>query len=84
MTIRIKILAAGFALALAAPAVAAPLGGGMMMSGRHDIFHDHSHRPPVRAEHRPPMPHGHYRWRDGAWNWRNGVWVWGPGLWIRF
>ncbi len=51
----------------------------MMMSGHNDIYHNHNRRPPLRAERRPPMPHGHYRWRAGAWAWRNGVWVWGPG-----
>ncbi|HWD29910.1 MAG TPA: hypothetical protein VG387_22250 [Rhizomicrobium sp.] len=81
------ILFAG-ALALAAgtaAANAAPHGGGMMMSGHHmDAMHDHGHRPPMRVEHRPPMPHGHYRWHDGAWGWRNGTWAWTPGIWIRF
>ncbi|MEI9991111.1 MAG: hypothetical protein WDM86_13825 [Rhizomicrobium sp.] len=88
MTIGKKLLAAAFALSLAAPlaltpAEAAPHGGGMM-SGHPDAFHDHNRRPANRLEHRPPMPHGHYHWRAGAWNWRNGVWVWAPGIWIRF
>jgi len=77
MTISTKFLAAAFVLALAAPlapAEAAPHGGGGMMSGHNDNFHDRNHRPPLRAEHRPPMPHGHYHWRAGAWNWRNGAW----------
>jgi Ni/Co efflux regulator RcnB len=69
-------------LAAAAPASAAPYG---MMGGHHDVYHDRGHRPPMRSERRPPMPHqGHYHWRDGNWQWRNGVWVWLPGLWIRF
>jgi len=90
MTIRTRFFAAAFALSLAAPvalsvspAAAAPHGGGMM-SGHNDIYHDRSHRPPMQTEHRPPMPHGHYRWRAGAWNWNNGAWVWGPGIWVRF
>ena len=88
MTIKTKLMAAAFALSLAAPLAPASAAPGhdnnMMMSGHHDIYHDHGHRPPMRTEHRPPMPHGHYHWRDGNWNWNNGVWVWAPGLWVRF
>ena len=90
MTIRTRLFAAAFALSLAvplalsaSPAAAAPQGGGMM-SGHNDTFHDRNHRPPIRAERRPPMPHGHYHWRAGTWNWRNGAWMWTPGVWIRF
>ena len=90
MTIKTKffalaLLAAPLAL-VAAPAGAEPHGGGMMMmSGHHvDAMHDHAHRPPMRDEHRPPMPHGHYRWRAGAWGWHNNAWTWTPGIWIRF
>ena len=79
----LAILAAPLALT-AAPASAAPNGGGMMMGGHHDAMHDHAHRPPPRDEHRPPMPHGHYRWRTGAWGWNNGAWAWTPGIWVRF
>ncbi len=89
MTIKAKLFAAAIALSLAAPlapttAQAAPHGN-MMMSGRHDAVHDRNHRPPLRAERRPPMPHrGHYRWHPGAWTWKNGGWAWTSGLWIRF
>jgi hypothetical protein len=88
MSIKTKLFAGALALSLAAAtgASAAPHGGGMMMmSGHHpDAFHDHNHRPPLRVEHRPPQPHGHYRWRTGAWGWRNNAWTWTPGIWIRF
>jgi hypothetical protein len=58
--------------------------GGGQMGGHMDAFHDHSHMPPMRAERRPPMPHGgHYRWRAGNWGWRNGAWAWQPGIYIR-
>lgn len=76
-------------LALSAtPAAAAPhhddaMGGGMM-GGHADVMHDRGHRPPQRFEHRPRQPHGHYRWRAGAWNWNHNQWMWAPGLWIRF
>ncbi len=85
MSIRTRYFAAALALSLAAPvsAVAAP-NGNMMMSGHQDAFHDRNHRPPMRAERRPPMPHGRYQWRAGSWSWRNGAWIWLPGLWIRF
>ena len=84
MKIKTTLFAAALALSLAPLAAnAEPHHGGGMMGG-HDIYHDHGHRPPLRVEHRPPMPHGHYHWRDGSWGWRGGVWVWTPGLWIRF
>jgi len=78
-------LAAPLALS-ATPAEAAPHGGGMMGGGmgHMDAFHDRNHRPPARAEHRPRQPHGHYRWRTGAWNWDHNQWTWQPGIWIRF
>src|SRR5690242_1293893 len=47
--------------------------------GHMDAFHDRNHRPPMKVEHRPRQPHGHYRWRNGAWNWRGNQWVWAPG-----
>jgi hypothetical protein len=86
MRIKTTLFAGALALSLVPLAAnAAPHGGGMMMmSGNHDAFHDHSHRPPMRVEHRPPMPHGHYRWHDGAWGWQNNAWVWAPGIWVRF
>ena len=92
MTFKSKILSGLLALAVAAPlalgavpASAAPRHVENMMGGHHDVFHDRGHRPPMRAEHRPSMPHhGHYRWHDGSWGWRNGAWVWAPGLWIKF
>jgi hypothetical protein len=52
--------------------------------GHMDAFHDRNHRPPMRAENRPRQPHGHYRWRAGAWNWSHNQWAWQPGIWIRF
>jgi hypothetical protein len=64
------------------PASAAPHGGAMSM--HMDPMHDHGHRPPARAERRPPQPHGHYRWRAGSYAWRGNQWVWAPGIWIRF
>jgi hypothetical protein len=84
------------AMALAAPLAITPAaaephhndmgrGNGGHMGGHVDAFHDHSHMPPMRAERRPPMPHGgHYRWRAGNWGWRNGQWAWQPGIYIRF
>ena len=87
-------------IALAAPiAVSAPADAqGMMhqdthrndahhdnnMVRAHDSMHDRNHRPPMRAEHRPAMPHGHYHWRNGSWAWRGNQWSWTPGLWVRF
>ncbi len=76
-------LALAAPLAASVPADAAPHGGGMM-GGHLDAFHDRNHRPPQRSEHRPPMPHGHYRWRNGSWAWRGNQWVWAPGIWLRF
>ena len=84
-----------FALTIAgALAVTAPLGITPAAADRHDdghmgrhvdMYHDHSRPPPMRAERRPPMPHGgHYRWRAGNWGWRNGAWAWQPGIYIRF
>jgi hypothetical protein len=99
MTIKSKLAGALFAaltvaapLALSAsPADAAPMRPTIAMrndhdngGGRMDAFHDRNHRPPMRAEHRPSMPHGHYRWRAGAWNWHGNQWTWAPGLYIRF
>jgi Spy/CpxP family protein refolding chaperone len=96
MTIKKTKLAAMFAAALslaaplalgATPADAAPhhMGGGMMGgTGHKDSMHDRNHHPPMRAEHRPRQPHGHYRWRAGAWNWSHNQWSWAPGIWIRF
>jgi hypothetical protein len=74
--------ALAFALSAATPlmvstASAAPYHGHM------DAMHDHGHRPPMRAEHRPPMPHGHYRWRAGNWGWQHDHWGWTPGIWVR-
>jgi hypothetical protein len=83
--------ALALALGLAAPvalsssaAFAAPHDN--MMGGMHmDAMHNHGHRPPMRAEHRPPQPHdGHYRWRTGSWAWHGDHWDWVPGIWIRF
>ena len=92
MTNRSSKFALMLAGALALPLAAAPAmadqrhdGGGGHMMARGDMFHDHSHMPPMRAERRPPMPHGgHYRWRAGNWGWRNGAWAWQPGIYIRF
>ncbi len=69
-------------LALSAtPAEAAPHRGG----GFHvDPMRDRGHRPATRFERRPHQPHGHYRWRAGAWNWSRDHWVWAPGIWMRF
>lgn len=50
----------------------------------YDVMRDHRHMPAARFEHRPPMPHGHYRWHEGRWNWSRDHWVWAPGIWIRF
>jgi hypothetical protein len=90
MTIKTTLLATALALALPFALSASPAAAeshdhdGAMMAVHHDIYHDHGHRPPMRQEHRPAMPHGgHYHWRDGAWNWNNGVWAWAPGIWIR-
>ena len=86
MNIKTTLFAGALALALVPLAAnAAPHGGNnmMMMSGHHDAMHDHDHRPPMRAEHRPPQPRGHYRWRAGNWGWNNGAWAWSPGIWIR-
>jgi Ni/Co efflux regulator RcnB len=52
--------------------------------GHVDAFHDRNHRPPMKVEYRPRQPHGHYRWRAGAWNWSQNQWAWQPGIWIRF
>jgi hypothetical protein len=81
------------ALVLAAPLAVTPAAAdqrhnghdnGHMGGGHVDMYHDHSHSPPMRAERRPPMPHGgHYRWRAGNWGWRNGAWAWQPGIYIR-
>ena len=75
-------------LALTTSAEAAPRhdGGGMMGGGmgHMDAFHDRNPRPPMRAEHRPNQPRGHYHWRNGAWNWNHNQWVWAPGIWLRF
>ncbi len=60
-------------------ASAAPYGHGHM-----DAMHDRGHRPPMRAEHRPPMPRGHYKWHAGNWGWQHDHWGWTPGIWIRF
>ncbi len=78
-------MAAPLALSVS-PADAAPHGGGMMGGGmgHMDAMHDRNHRPPMRDEHRPRQPHGHYRWRAGAWSWNHDQWVWGPGVWVRF
>ncbi|HJW40478.1 MAG TPA: hypothetical protein VJ476_04515 [Rhizomicrobium sp.] len=87
MTVKTTLLATAFALALplalsTSPAAADPHDN-TMMATHHDMYHDHGHRPPMRDEHRPAMPHGgHYHWRDGAWNWQGGAWVWAPGIWI--
>ena len=70
------------AASVSVPALAAPMGGGMGMH-HMDAMHDHNHRPPMRVEHRPRMPHHGMHWRNGDWAWRNNAWIWVPGIWIR-
>jgi hypothetical protein len=65
---------------LATSADAAPYRG----HAHYDTMRDHRHMPSPRFEHRPPMPHGHYRWHQGRWNWSRDHWAWAPGIWIRF
>jgi hypothetical protein len=73
------------AAAFCAPALAAPPMDHMGSMGTHhmDSMHDHGHRPPMRTEHRPRMPHRGMHWRGGNWAWRNNAWAWVPGIWIR-
>jgi hypothetical protein len=87
MTIKSKLagalIVAGPLALGATPASAAPRS--IEMAAFHvDVMHDHNRRPPLRVEHRPPMPHGRYHWRDGSWKWNHDHWQWTSGLWIRF
>ena len=71
------------AVAFSAPVLAAPMD--LMSMGMHhmDAMHDHGHRPPMRVEHHPRMPHKGMHWRDGSLTWRHNTWAWVPGLWVR-
>ena len=73
--------ALALALGMAAPVVmsSSPASAAPHM----DAMHDHGHRPPPRAEHRPPQPHGNYRWRAGSYAWQGDHWGWTPGIWIK-
>jgi hypothetical protein len=80
------VLALGMAapVALSSTAAYAAPHNNMMGGMRMDAMHDHGHRPQMRAERRPPMPHGgHYRYRAGSWAWRGNQWAWAPGIWIK-
>jgi hypothetical protein len=73
------------ALTIAGALALAPLAITPAAADSRGGYRDHNHRPPMRVEHRPPMPRGgHYRWRSGSWGWRNGAWGWTPGIYIRF
>lgn len=72
------------AAAISAPAFAAPPDHMGSMGMQHmDAMHDHGHRPAMRTEHRPRMPHKGMHWRNGDWAWHNNAWAWVPGIWIR-
>lgn len=91
MTIKSKLAGVLFAaLTIAAPialstaADAAPRGATMTVAYHVDPMRDRHHRPPLRVEHRPMQPRGHFHWRAGTWSWHRDHWIWMPGAWIKF